>query len=257
MSLSREEIASYIIEQLNSAATANYHGENAFIENQRNYMRSIEEIYKNSEVTDRFNAAWKWLLDNGYLSEDPLQMSPGWYRLTTLGRTIKSHDQLQTPRVPRDMNPGPPPDFRPLAARDPGLLKHLHVLWEEAVLCFNGGAYLATIIMLGSLIEAALLAKALSEPSAANTADASPRDQDRNVLGFERWSLKNFLEVAAQSGWIHATRNDFTDILRDYRNLVHPHKAKNSGYFADKGMASICWQVASETLRDLGVRFRD
>ena len=126
--LSREEVASYILEHLNSQAKANYHGEDAYIEHQRNYMRAIEDTYRNNDVTDRFNAAWRWLIERDYLAEDPGQMDGGWYRLTSSGRMIKSHDQLQTPRVPRDINPGPPPNFGPLT-QEPALRKHLHVLW--------------------------------------------------------------------------------------------------------------------------------
>lgn len=42
-------------------------------------------------------------------------------------------------------------------------------------------------------------------------------------------------------------------MLRDYRNLVHPFKAKDVDYRIDYGTAAICWQVVIATLQDLGV----
>ena len=58
--------------------------------------------------------------------------------------------------------------FEPLTV-DGRLRKHLHVLWEEAVMAYNGNAHLSTVIMLGSLLEGALLAKCLDNEAAAKS----------------------------------------------------------------------------------------
>lgn len=251
LALSREELAAYILEELNARARANYNGERNFIEHKGNYIRSVAQEYKNEEVTARFDAAWRFLIDQTYVYEAPEQAHPGWYRLTERGRQITRRDMLQAPRVPRAFNPGPPPNLHPLTTVPP-LLKHLHVLWEEAAMANKGDAHLATVIMLGSLLEGALLAKCMSHDAAAKAAASAPKERG-TVKDYSRWSLNDFIEVAGELDWIHKTRNDFADTLRDYRNMVHPFNAYNREYRVDDGTVAICWEVVRATLRDLGV----
>ncbi len=251
LALSREELAACILESLNAEAATRSHGEEDYKEHQRNYLRTVHDIYNSREVEDQFNSAWRWLIEQNYLSEDTRDLNAGWYRLTTKGRAVTIRDQIVVPRVPRNVNPGPAPDFSALI-NDVGLRKQLLVLWEETVLCYGADAHLSTVVMLGSLLEGALLGKALANPADANRAIASPKDVG-SVKPFERWHLSNFIDVAIECGWVHKTRGDFTDVLRGYRNLIHPFKAKDVGYRIDKGAASICWQVVLSTLDDLGI----
>jgi hypothetical protein len=248
---SREQIAGCILEHLNAEAENNSLGENAYQVAQATYLGDIETTYQNRDVTDRFTFAWRWLIDTGYISEMPGALQSGWYRLTATGREIKKHEDLQAPRVPRRFNPGPAPDFRSIA--DPSLAQHLHVLWEEGVMCYNGEANLSTVIMLGSLLEAALLAKCLQNDAQARASAHAPRQQGR-VKSYGGWTLNDFLGVAEDNAWIHQSRNDFADTLRGYRNMVHPYNAFNQGYFVDRPMATICWEVVRATLGDLGVK---
>jgi hypothetical protein len=248
--LSCEQLAGYILENLNAEAVVHGHGENAYTKHQRNYLSDIEETYKNHDVTDHFTFAWRWLVGRGYLAEVPSPLQEGWYRLTAAGRAIKNHHELEAPRVPREVNPGEPPNFRVIA--EPGLAKHLAVLWEEAAMGYNGQAYLSTVIMLGSLLEGVLLAKCLQNDAAARAAAHAPRDHGQ-VKPYNRWTLNDFIAVAEDNQWIHRTRNDFADTLRDYRNMVHPHNAFARGYFVDRPVAAICWEVVRATLGDLEI----
>lgn len=143
------------------------------------------------------------------------------------------------------------PDFHPLTS-DEKLRAHLGLLWEEAALAFAGRAYLAAVIVLGSLLEGALLAKCLENNEAAQVSISAPRSNGK-VKPYNQWSLSDFIEVADNNFWIHKTRNDFADTLRDYRNMVHPFNAYHRGYRVDKPMATICWEVVKATLSDLGV----
>jgi hypothetical protein len=252
LSLSREQLAGYVLEDLNARAKGHYHGDRNFQENHSNYLNGVEAEYKNQDVTDAFAAAWRFMIDQGYVSESPGQMAHGWYRLTARGRGITQHDMLQAPRVPRDINPGPAPSFLPLTS-EPALLKHIHVLWEEAVMADNGNAHLATVIMLGSLLEGALLAKCMSNNAAAQSAANAPKERNGVVKDYRWWTLNDFIEVASELSWIHSTRNDFADTLRDYRNMVHPFNAYNRGYHVDRDTVAICWAVVRATLHDLGL----
>jgi hypothetical protein len=247
LALSREEIAGYVLESLNSdqqtAAGGKVHT--------RNYMRGIKDLYGADEVVSKVQSAWRWAADNEYLTEDVDDTNPGWYRLTAKGRAIRTHTELQVPRVPRAANPGPAPNFSPITS-DGLMQKHLIVLWEEAVMCTNGDAYLSAIVMLGGFLEGVLLGKCMDNVALAHAAPSAPKTKGKPEP-WQRWNLTDFIDVALECGWIHQTRGDFTDQLRGYRNLVHPYKSYNIGYRADEGLVNVCWAVVRATMADLGV----
>lgn len=143
------------------------------------------------------------------------------------------------------------PEFS-LISTDAELTKHLARLWDESTICYDAGADMAAVIMLGGLIEGVFLAKCLHDSTLA-ACQVAPREKDGTLRDFSRWTLSNFIDVAAERGWIHKTRSEFSDVLRNYRNFVHSDKALRSGHDLDHGTATICRQVVSETLRDLGL----
>lgn len=79
--------------------------------------------------------------------------------------------------------------------------------------------------MLGSLLEGPLLSRALKDPSAAYASKAAPRRKGKVIEDFRWWYLAQFIDVATELGWLHSNRGDFADVLREYRNLVHPYAA--------------------------------
>jgi hypothetical protein len=126
---------------------------------------------------------------------------------------------------------------------DEGMNKHLHALWREAAQCYEAGANIATVVMLGSFLEGILLAKErLINQLSPDAGEA-----------YSRRTLGELVTMALENGWIHQTRYGFSDVLRNYRNFVHPQKAASAGHTLDKGTATICMHVVREVLRDLGV----
>lgn len=90
----------------------------------------------------------------------------------------------------------PRPDFSRLVD-DEDVRRILDARWDEAKKCFSAGAYLATIIALGSLLEGVLLSRAMKSPIQAKAAPAAPkRDQ------IPDWSLADLIRVAHECGWI-------------------------------------------------------
>jgi len=75
------------------------------------------------------------MIDQGYVAEYAGEPAGGWYRLTAKGREVKTRDLIVIPRVPRNFNPGAPPNFG-LVTSDHGLAKQLWVLWVEAAAAF-------------------------------------------------------------------------------------------------------------------------
>jgi hypothetical protein len=64
--------------------------------------------------------------------------------------------------------------------------------WEEAVICYKGEANLSTVVMLGSLLEGALLAKCLQNDAAAQAAAHAPKDRG-HVKSYDKWTLYDFI----------------------------------------------------------------
>jgi hypothetical protein len=250
--LNQEQLGYYILEYLNGEEAELSHQYGPYKTHESNFLRAINECYRDDDVSDAFSGAWRWVIQQGYIAVVPGTVDVGWYRLTSKGREIKKHDQAPTSGVIRDVSPGVAPDFTPVAA-DPRLAAHLQVLWQEAAASYKAEAFLATVIMLGSLLEGALLGKAQANRAAAIGATKAPMDKTGKVLDLEKWRLVQLIEVASELHWIKKDRGDYSTTLRDYRNLVHPWKAASTGYSVDRGTANVSWQVVKETLRDLGI----
>jgi hypothetical protein len=121
---------------------------------------------------------------------------------------------------------------------DPALAKVIQQRLDEARLCHDGGAYIATIIMLGSLLEGVLL-------SAVEERLASP------PRSLDRMGLHELIELAHRHGWIQVDVKMGSELIRSYRNLVHPRAQVRMGAPPDADTVDICWPVVNATLNDL------
>lgn len=114
------------------------------------------------------------------------------------------------------------PDFGRLVQNDE-MASVLKFRWEEAQRCVQAKAYLAAIVIMGSLLEGVLLAKIQAHPGDANTAKSAPRDHQKNrARRFRDWGLSAMIDVAHEKGWIRGDVKEFSHAIRNYRNLVHP-----------------------------------
>ena len=134
---------------------------------------------------------------------------------------------------------------------DPKLLNVLELRWTEIEICSSNGAYLSTIILLGSILEGILLSVVQKNPEKANKSNSAPRDGTERVLNFNNWTLNNLINVTHDCGWIDKDIKDFNSSLRDYRNLVHPRKQRDENVFPDEDTCRICVEVVRAALNDL------
>jgi hypothetical protein len=107
---------------------------------------------------------------------------------------------------------------------------------DEARLCWGSGAYLAAIIMLGSLLEGVLY-------DFARTHITSGQHLDDNL----QW----LITLAGERGWVAADIVDYANVLRDHRNLIHPRKQHRGGHSPDTDSVRIAWNVVVASLNDL------
>ena len=144
----------------------------------------------------------------------------------------------------------PIPDFS-VIIDDAVLNKILKDRWNETIKCIEGEAYLAAIIMMGSILEGVLFSVILKYPEEANRAKSAPKDKEGKVKKFWEWSLSNMINVAYELGWIERDVRQFSHTLRDYRNMVHPWHQKAKDEVPDEDTCKICWQVVVAAINDL------
>ena len=105
---------------------------------------------------------------------------------------------------------------------------------NEAEKCQSAGAYLSGCILMGSALEALLLTTINCFPQLVLKAKSVPKKNGK-IKHFAEWGLADLIKVANEltllpSGlspnddWntANAQIGDYTDIIRQIRNLVHP-----------------------------------
>lgn len=123
-----------------------------------------------------------------------------------------------------------PPDFSRLIP-DPSMQAILNRRWSEAWSCIGAKAYLAATVMIGSLLEALLLARVnrLSDKSPVFASKCAPKDKTGKTRPLQEWTLNAYIDVAHDLGWIGKASRDVGVVLRDYRNFIHPEKELTHG----------------------------
>lgn len=136
-----------------------------------------------------------------------------------------------------------PAEFRGTLAEiitDPRAAQVLQARMDEAQTCYENGAHVAAIIMLGSLLEGILLRAVLErDPSLLGNAKA------------DRISLAELIKRCHSVGWIDADIEKFCHELREYRNYVHPRQEIDATHAPDRDTLNVSWQVVGAALNDL------
>lgn len=132
------------------------------------------------------------------------------------------------------------------AIPDPVMRQILVRRWKECVSCLTAEAPLAATVMMGGLLEALFLARVHRESNKrlVFTAASSPKDiKSKQPLPLKQWMLKDYIAVSHELGWIPQAVHDVSQILRDYRNYIHPQKEFSSQLSLTLGDAQILWAV--------------
>jgi hypothetical protein len=145
----------------------------------------------------------------------------------------------------------PCPSLSKLTTSTPGLEGILTDRWAEAQKCQNAGAFLAAVVMMGSILEGLLLAVAHDRRADCYKAAAAPRRKDGTVPPIQDWKLSQLIDVAVELGLLKTDRGKFGHALRDSRNVVHPwqHMATAANY--DEATCRTCWHVLNASIEDL------
>lgn len=58
-------------------------------------------------------------------------------------------------------------------------------------------------------------------------------------------------KVAYELKWITESAKDIADVLKEYRNYIHPEKERRHGVVLDLNDSSMFWQVTKALIRQL------
>jgi hypothetical protein len=110
---------------------------------------------------------------------------------------------------------------------DPNLRRIIERDYLELVIkLFPSGAWKSAVIMAGSILEAILFDR-LADPKWNAQAVASPKATDRSgrQIPMKDWRLENMIDIAVDIQLLPTDpANTIHQVLRDYRNFVHPKK---------------------------------
>ena len=144
------------------------------------------------------------------------------------------------------------PDLTKITHVMPDLEAIIQARWLEAQRCQHAGAYLAAVIVMGSILEALLLARCSMSPSDAYQSPAAPRDRNSGKsVALHEWSLSVLIDVSTSKLWLKTDRGNFSHALRHSRNMVHPYEQARSGADFDEATCKVCWQVLNASVDDL------
>ncbi len=149
--------------------------------------------------------------------------------------------------------PESPPDFSSLAS-DPIMKSILDRRWSECQRCIRANAPLAATVMMGGLLEALFVARAnlLTKKAPLFRAKATPIDsRTKKPLALPEWTLRPYIDVAAELGWISRSGKDVAAVLRDYRNYIHPEKERAHGVSLNDHDSAMFWEVTKILARQL------
>ena len=111
---------------------------------------------------------------------------------------------------------------------------------ELRLIVFPGRAWKSTVILAGSILEAILYDRLTAEPTIKDRAMSSTKAPPGKDISAGDWKLIQLIDVAADIGVLPKDRADTIDqVLRDYRNFVHPKKELRSKHPCSEAEATM------------------
>ena len=70
-------------------------------------------------------------------------------------------------------------------------------------------------------------------------------------MKLREWTLSNYIDVAHELGWISDTYKDVGEILRDYRNYIHPYKEYQHKKVLMADDSKMLWDIAKTLVQQV------
>ena len=244
----------YTLEDLILAIVASKHVEFSF--GSGTVQKSAIEVYLHEFPEAEINAALEFLVNSGRIGNDESFCLQDSIYITGDGLQyyqLEVRERLSLNRGEGILKISPSLELDNRFSRlglDLSLTENLQNRWVEMNICANSGAYLASIILLGSVLEGLLLARLKQDIKNAMTSARAPRDRKSgSIKTLTDWTLQDYIAVSVDIGFVPKSVEKHIHELRDTRNMVHPNKQVNSNIIADEYLYRISREVA-ETVID-------
>ncbi len=125
--------------------------------------------------------------------------------------------------------------------------------WTEVQTCILAGANLSATVMMGGLLESLLLARIniVVNKAPIFTAKNAPKDRAGKNVALADWKLVAMVEVAHELRWITKSAKDIGNVLRDFRNYIHPHKEYTDRVEIVADDVRLFWEVCKTVTRQI------
>jgi len=110
------------------------------------------------------------------------------------------------------------------------------------------------IVMMGGLLEALFVARANKMPDKGPLikAQAAPKDRSTGkTLNYQDWMLDSYIKVGRELNWITDSAKQIADVLKEFRNYMHPEKELRHGVILELNDSTIFWTVTKTLVRQL------
>jgi hypothetical protein len=145
------------------------------------------------------------------------------------------------------------PDFSPLAGSQE-MRDVLTRRWNECRKCVQAEAHLAAIVMMGGLLEALFVARAniMVDKGPLIRAVAAPKDKETGkTSNYQDWMLDSYIKVGHELDWITDSARQVADVLKEFRNYVHPAKELRHDVHLAYNDSAMFWNVTKSLVRQL------
>jgi hypothetical protein len=125
--------------------------------------------------------------------------------------------------------------------------------WVECAACLKAEAPLAATVMMGGLLEALLLARINRENDKEFIfkARSAPKDGQGKTKQLKDWMLSDYIRVVHEVKWVSVSVKDVGEVLRDYRNFIHPYKQFTHGVHLTPDDAMLFWELSKTIARQV------
>jgi hypothetical protein len=212
------------------------------------------ELNLDDSILDNVNEDYKYLLE---ACEKGTKRESYFLKLKSLrhelikvrSENILHYTTISNPKTTSDI----PPNFDVLI-KDLRMKNILLNRWDECIKCIKSDAPLAATVMMGGMLEAILLAKINALPDKAGIFKLSSAPLDKKtgkVIPLQDWTLRNYIDISHEIGWISQSAKDVGEVLRDYRNYIHPYKEFSHGTKLIRDDAELFWNITKNIIKQL------
>jgi hypothetical protein len=129
---------------------------------------------------------------------------------------------------------------------DDNFRKNFDSDFSELEICLSNNAHKSVLILAGSIIEAVLIDYLISLDK-----------EDLNKDQLLKWSLNKAIDKCAELEIISQKSKNLSDVVRDYRNLIHPGRAIRTQTFPDGNDAIVAKSLVEIIIKEIKIKKQD